>query len=76
MLRNMSTDKAGGTSIYLNHATRDRIARLAERSGKSRSEIIARALGECLPRIEAEQDSLEAYRRGVALAQDTALAAH
>ena len=56
------------TTIYLNHELRDRIDRLTERSGASRSEIISRAIDESLPRQEAEQDSLEAYRRGVALA--------
>ena len=56
------------TTIYLNHELRDRIDRLADRSGSSRSEIISRAIDESLPRQEAEQDSLEAYRRGVSLA--------
>ena len=56
------------TPIYLNHELRDRIDRLADRSGSSRSEIISRAIEYYLPRQEAEQLALEAYRRGVALA--------
>ena len=54
-------------NIYLANTTRDRLDQLAKRRGVARSTIIAKALEDCLPGMEAEQAVIEAYRGGIAL---------